>query len=110
VRSPRFGVRVAEYVVEDSILRKETVTFAIGAFISRVVERCQLIFHCGSFSVDFGPHKVIVSQSKDSRKFHDLDMELAAFDAEVDGGFIPISTSPSSGAELSYQFHIPVLI
>jgi hypothetical protein len=37
-------------------------------------------------------------------------MELVAFDAEVDCGLIPISTSPSSGAELSYQFRVLVLI
>jgi hypothetical protein len=35
---------VAEYIVEDCILGKKTVSLAIEVLISRVVERCQLIF------------------------------------------------------------------
>jgi hypothetical protein len=33
-----------------------------------------------------------------------------AFNGEVDGGFIPIATLPSSGAKLSYQLRVPFLI
>jgi hypothetical protein len=51
-----------------------------------------------------------VSKAEDSLKLHDTDAELVAFNGEVDGGFIPIATSPSSGAELSYQLRVPVLI
>jgi hypothetical protein len=36
--------------------------------------------------------------------------ELVAFNGEVDGGFIPIATSPSSGTKLSYQLYVPFLI
>jgi hypothetical protein len=52
---------VLEYVVEDSILWKQTVSFARGVLISWVVERCQLIFCYDSFSANFSSHKVIVS-------------------------------------------------
>jgi hypothetical protein len=33
-----------------------------------------------------------------------------AFNAEVDGELIPISTSSSSGTKLSYQLYVPILI
>jgi hypothetical protein len=51
-----------------------------------------------------------VSEAKDSGKLHDTDTELVAFNGEVDGGFIPIATLPSSGVELSYQLRVPFLI
>jgi hypothetical protein len=49
-----------EYVVEDNILGKETLSFAIGALISRVVERGQLIFYYSPLSANLIPHKVIM--------------------------------------------------
>jgi hypothetical protein len=51
-----------------------------------------------------------MSETEDSLKLHDIDAELVAFNGEVDGGLIPIVTSPSSGAKLSYQLRVPVLI
>jgi hypothetical protein len=50
-----------------------------------------------------------VSQTKDSREVHDTYTKSVAFNAGVDGGLIPISTSPSSGTELSYQLCVPIL-
>jgi hypothetical protein len=43
VRSTRFGVSVSEYIVEDCILRKKTVSLAIEVLIYQELERCQLI-------------------------------------------------------------------
>jgi hypothetical protein len=54
---------VTEYVVEDRILRKETMSFAIGALISQVVERGQLIFCYSPLSANLIPHKVIMSDA-----------------------------------------------
>jgi hypothetical protein len=88
---------VAENIVEDRILEKKTVRLAIEVLISRIVERCQLIFCYGPFSDNLIPKKVIVSQTKDSREVHGTYTESVAFNAEVDGGLIPISTSPRSG-------------
>jgi hypothetical protein len=51
-----------------------------------------------------------VSQTEDSREVHDTYTESVAFNAEGDGGLIPISTSPSYGTELSYQLCVPILI
>jgi hypothetical protein len=92
---------VAEYVIENSILGKQTVSFAIGVLNSQVVEWSQLILCYSPFSANLSLQKVIVGQSKDSRKLRDTDIELVAFNAEVDGGIIPISTSPRSETELS---------
>jgi hypothetical protein len=47
-------------------------------------------------SDDFMPMQVIGSQSEDSRKLCDTKTESVAFNTEVDGGLIPIATSPSS--------------
>jgi hypothetical protein len=77
------------------------VSFAIVVLIYREVEWSQLILRHSPFSADLSPQKVIVGQSKDSRKLPNTDIELVAFNVEVDGGIIPISTSPSSGIELS---------
>jgi hypothetical protein len=86
------------------------VSLAIEVLISRIVERCQLIFCYGPFSENLIPKKVIMSQTEDNREVHDTYTELVAFNAKVDGGLIPISTSPSSGTELSYQLCVPILI
>jgi hypothetical protein len=86
------------------------MSFSIEVLIPRVVEQSELIFRYGPLSADFSPQKVIMSQIKDSGKFHDTDVELVAFNGEVDGGIIPISTSPSSGVEPSYQLCVPILI
>jgi hypothetical protein len=86
------------------------MSFAIVVLISRVVEWSQLILRYSPFSADLSPQKVIVGQSKDSRKLLDTDIALVAFNAEVDGGIIPISTSPNSETKLSEQFCVPVLI
>jgi hypothetical protein len=51
-----------------------------------------------------------VSETKDSGNLCDTDAELVAFNGEVDGGFIPIATSPSSGVQLRYQLRVPFLI
>jgi hypothetical protein len=99
-----------ENIVEDRILRKKNVSLAIEVLISWIVERCQLIFYYGPFSDNLIPKKVIVSQTEDSREVHDTYTESMAFNAKVDGGLIPISTSPSSGTELSYQLCVPILI
>jgi hypothetical protein len=101
---------VAEYVVEDHMLGKETMSFAIGALISWVVERGQLIFCYSPLSANLIPYKVIVSEAKDSGKFYNTNTELVAFNGEVDGRLISIATSPSSRAELSYQLCVPILI
>jgi hypothetical protein len=66
--------------------------------------------HYSPFNADLSPQKVIVSEAKYSRKLRDTNAELVAFNGEVDGGFIPIATSPSSGVELSYQLRVPFLI
>jgi hypothetical protein len=110
VRSPRFGVNVVENIVEDRILGKKTMSLAIEVLISRIVERCQLIFCYGPFSDNLSPKKVIMSQTEDSREVHDTYTESVTFNAKVDGGLIPISTSPSSGIEQSYQLCVPILI
>jgi hypothetical protein len=60
-------------------------------------------------SDNFRPMQVIGSQLEDSRKLCDTKTESLAFNAEVDGGLIPITTPPSSGTELSDQFYVPVL-
>jgi hypothetical protein len=86
------------------------MSLTIEVLISREVERCQLILCYNPFSADLSPQKVIVSKAKDSEKLCDTNAELVVFNREVDGGFIPIATSPSSGAELSYQLHVPFLI
>jgi hypothetical protein len=86
------------------------VSLAIEVLIFWIVERCQLIFCYGPFSDNLIPKKVIVSQTKDSREVHDTYTESVAFNAEVDGGLIPISTSPSSRTKLSYQLCVPILI
>jgi hypothetical protein len=99
-----------ENIVEDRILRKKNVSLAIEVLISWIVERCQLIFYYAPFSDNLIPKKVIVSQTEDSREVHDTYTESMAFNAKVDGGLIPISTSPSSGTELSYQLCVPILI
>jgi hypothetical protein len=101
---------VSEYIVEDCILGKKIVSLTIEVLTSMEVERCQLILCYSPFSADLSPQKVIVSEAKDSGKLRDTKAELVAFNGEVDGGFIPIATSPSSGAELSYQPHVPFLI
>jgi hypothetical protein len=101
---------VAENIVEDHILKKKTVSLAIEILISRIVERCQLIFYYGPFSDNLIPKKVIVSQTEDSREVHDTYTESVAFNVEVDNGLIPISTSPSSGIELSCQLCVQILI
>jgi hypothetical protein len=100
---------VSEYIIEDCILRKKTVSLAIEVPISQEVERCQLILCYSPFCADLSPQKVIMSEAKDSGKLRDTDAELVAFNGEVDGGFIPIATS-SSGAELSYQLRVLFLI
>jgi hypothetical protein len=99
-----------EYIVEDCILRKKTVSLAIEVLISQEVERCQLIFCYCLLSANLSPKKVIVSEAKDSGKLRDTNADLVAFNGEVDDGFIPIATSPSSGAELSYQLRVSFLI
>jgi hypothetical protein len=86
------------------------VSLAIEVLIFQEVERCQLILCYSPFSADLSPQKVIVSKAKDSGKLCDTNAKLVAFNGEVDGGFIPIATSPSSGEELSYQLHVPFLI
>jgi hypothetical protein len=86
------------------------MSLAIEVLISQIVERCQLIFCYGPFSENLIPKKVIVSQIEDSREVHDTYTESVAFNAEVDGGLIPTSTSPSSGTELNYQLCIPILV
>jgi hypothetical protein len=86
------------------------VSLAIEVVIFWIVERCQLILYYGPFSDNLIPKKVIVSQTKDSREVHDTYTESVAFNAEVDGGLIPISTSPSNGTKLSYQLCVPILI
>jgi hypothetical protein len=86
------------------------VSLAIKVLIFRIVEMCQLIFCYGPFSDNVSPKKVIVSQTKDSREVHDTYTESVAFNAEVDGELIPISTSSSSGTKLSYQLYVPILI
>jgi hypothetical protein len=102
--------RVAEYIIEYCILGKKTVSLAIEVLISRVVERSQLIFCYCPLSANLSPKKVITSKAKDSGKLHDTNVEMVAFNGEVDGVFIPIATSPSSGAGLSYQLRVPFLI
>jgi hypothetical protein len=99
-----------EYIVEDCILGKKTVSLAIEVLISWEVERCQLIFRYCPLSANLNPKKVIMSEAKDSGKLHDTNAELVAFNGEVDGGFVPIATSPSSGAKLSCQLRVPFLI
>jgi hypothetical protein len=89
---------VAEYVVENSILGKQIVSFAIPVLISRVVEWSQHILRYSPFSADLSPQEVTIGQSKD-RKLLDTNIDLIAFNAEVDGRIIPISASPSSGVE-----------
>jgi hypothetical protein len=86
------------------------VSLAIEVLISQIVERCQLIFSYGPFSDNLIPKKVIVSQTEESREVHDTYTKLMAFNAEVDGGLISISTSPNSGTELSYQLCVPIFI
>jgi hypothetical protein len=51
-----------------------------------------------------------VSQTEDSREVHDTYTESVAFNAEVDGGPIPISTSPRTETELSHRLCVPILI
>jgi hypothetical protein len=51
------------------------MSLAIEVLISRIVERCQLIFCCGPFSDNLIPKKVIVSQNEDSREVHDTYTE-----------------------------------
>jgi hypothetical protein len=100
----------SEYIVEDCILGKKTMSLAIEVLISCEVERCQLILCYSLFSDDLSLQKVIVSEAKNSGKLRDTNVELVVFNGEVDGGFIPITTSLSSGAELSYQLYVPFLI
>jgi hypothetical protein len=100
--------RVAENFVESSILGKQTVSCAIIVLVPEKVEWCQLIFYYGPISDDLSPMKVIGSQSKDSRKLRDTKTEYVDFNAEVDGGLIPIATSPSARTELSDQFCVLV--
>jgi hypothetical protein len=69
------------------------VSLAIEVLISRVVERCQLIFCYCPLSANLISKKVIVSDAKDSGKLHATNAELVAFNGEVNGGFIPIATS-----------------
>jgi hypothetical protein len=82
------------------------MSLAMEVLISWEVEGCQVIFRYCPLSANLSPEKVIVSEAKDSGKLHDTNAKLVAFNGEVDGGFIPIATSPSSGAELSYQLLI----
>jgi hypothetical protein len=86
------------------------MNLAIEVLISRIVERCQLIFCYGPFNDNLIPKKVIVSQTEDGREVHYTYTKSVALNAEVDGGLIPISTSPSNGTELSYQLCVPILI
>jgi hypothetical protein len=86
------------------------MSLSIEVLISLEVEGCQLIFHYCPLSANLSPKKVIVSEAKDSGKLCDTNAELVAFNGEVDGGFIPITTSISSEAELSYQLRVPFLI
>jgi hypothetical protein len=74
---------VAEDIVEDSVLRKQTMCCAKVVLIPRKVEWCQLIFCYSPLSDDLRPMEVIVGHCKYSGKLHDSQFKQVAFNAEI---------------------------
>jgi hypothetical protein len=72
-----------ENIVEDSVLRKQTMCCTKVVLVLRKAEWCQLIFRYSPLGDDLCPMEVIVGQCKYSGELCDSQFEPVAFNAEI---------------------------